>query len=111
MTAEVGEGTTYGNISLDSSSNGTTVHISLNALGLSDISTAQGAEFFLGGLDSGENSAPSRAANFVNSGSPSGSFKTTLTVVTVDSPEPSTTMFLLSGVFLLFRRARPHGSF
>lgn len=109
VTGEVGAGTIYGNISLDSSTNGTTVHIMLDAPGLSDISNAQAAEFFLGGLDSGENSAPLRAANFVNSGAPSGSFKTTLTVVTTDTPEPSSRGLILSGVtLLLLLRPRSH---
>ncbi len=82
--------TLYGSVSTDAATDGTAVSITLDAAALAAIAGSQRGDFFIGGIDSGENSG-SFAGDFASS----NNHQTFLELTTV--PEP----FLLSAMVLM----------
>ncbi|QDU41480.1 PEP-CTERM motif protein [Maioricimonas rarisocia] len=84
---DLGTGASYGSVSVNSSSNGTIVEISLGASAISDLNAAIGADFAIGGA-----LPPSTGFNYIFGSTSPGAFTKELTLETSSVspvPEPS----------------------
>ncbi len=110
--SDIGAGTLFGSVSLDTTSNGTLIDISLNSAALSAISADQGGAFSLGGVDSGELTTGSDNHDFAQSQKieerPGGISDLVLSVqAPAGTPEPGTIGLLFgAGVFAAAARRR-----
>ena len=102
----------YGSVTLDAASNGTTVGMPLDSAALQDIGSAAGGEFLLGGIDSGEIDFDVQGCNGCGQNfdfASTDGAQVTLTLVTADpAPEPSTAAACLCAAALCLAVRRHH---
>lgn len=92
--SDVGGGAAYGSTTLDDTTDGTAISIALSPAALWAIEGSQGAEFLVGGVDSGENEI-GQISDFANS---TGAGVTLRLETSGSAPEPATAVLMLGAL-------------